>query len=322
MNASQAEMVDSSSTEWPSVSVIIPVYNDRSGLSRCLDVLEKQTYASDRYEVVVVDNNSDQPIDALVARYDHATAASEEKQGSYAARNRGLEVASGEVIAFTDADCIPQSDWLKEGVFALCGLDGKGLVGGRVEFLFHDPNRKRAFELVEENLFLNQEASVRRRNFAVTANMLTSSEMFEVVGPFNDELRSGGDMEWGQRAYRRGFEIAYAPEACVRHPTRKNAEAFRKKIRRVTQGQHDFRKQRGKGIGALVRNVLNLMVPPIRTILKMIADSRASIFVRIRAILLLLRIRATRMLEKVWLELQDSVHSRYGSSEEKREIKT
>lgn len=302
-------MADTSSPEWPSVSVIIPVYNDRIGLSRCLNALEKQTYASDRYEVVVVDNNSDQPIEALVARYDHATAAFEEKQGSYAARNRGLEVASGEVVAFTDADCIPQSDWLKEGVSALCGLGEKGVVGGRVEFLFHDPNRPRPFELVEESLFLNQEASVRRRNFAVTANMLTTRGMFELVGPFNDELQSGGDMEWGKRAHRQGLEIAYAARACVQHPTRENAGAFRKKIRRVTRGQRNFRKQQGEGIGALIQNVLSLAVPPLRTILRMVTDSRASLFVRIRAVLLLLRIRATRMVEKVCLELQDSLHS-------------
>ena len=283
------------------VSVIIPVYNDRKALRRCLKALENQTYPGDCYEVVVVDNNSDEPMEGLVADYDHAVAAFEEKQGSYTARNRGVEVASGDIFAFTDADCIPEPKWLEEGVSSLLELGGKGVVGGRVEYQFQSPGRPKPVELVEEVMFLDQEGSVHRRNFAVTANMLTFRRTFDIVGLFNEALRSGGDMEWGQRAHQEGVEIVYTPSACVQHPTRGSIRALQKKLRRVTRGQRDLRAQRGRGVKAFLLDVLELAVPPIRTLLGIMSDSRVESLKRTQAVFLLLYFRLWRMMEMIRL---------------------
>src|SRR5262245_46024865 len=100
----------------PFVSVIIPVYNNPDGLRRCLHALEAQTYPKSRYEIIVVDNGSDTPPADMVRAFDRVTLLEEAVPSSYAARNRGLAQARGEVIAFTDSDCIPAPDWLAHGV--------------------------------------------------------------------------------------------------------------------------------------------------------------------------------------------------------------
>jgi len=102
-----------SKTSTPFVSVIIPVYNDPERLKTCLQALEEQTYPQSSYEVIVVDNGSDESIEPIVTEFNQAKAGYEPHPGSYAARNKGLSLARGEVIAFTDADCIPALDWIE-----------------------------------------------------------------------------------------------------------------------------------------------------------------------------------------------------------------
>src|ERR1044071_6513252 len=103
----------------PFVSVIVPVWNDSARLDRCLRALEEQTYPGDLYEVVVVDNGSDEPLGPVIERHGRASLVRETKPGSYAARNTGLAHARGEVVAFTDADCLPAPDWIEQGVARL-----------------------------------------------------------------------------------------------------------------------------------------------------------------------------------------------------------
>src|SRR5262249_52917854 len=100
----------------PMVSVIIPVYNDAERLPKCLAALEAQTSPSGRSEGVVIDNGSGRPAAPLLAGYTHVRASYEGRPSQYAARNRGLSLAQGEVLAFTDADCVPAPGWIERGV--------------------------------------------------------------------------------------------------------------------------------------------------------------------------------------------------------------
>ena len=86
------------------VSVIIPVFNDAERLKICLTALEKQTYPQDYYEVIVVDNGSDENLENVVKQFTQAKLAYYPELGSYAARNHGIALAKGEILAFTDAD--------------------------------------------------------------------------------------------------------------------------------------------------------------------------------------------------------------------------
>jgi glycosyltransferase involved in cell wall biosynthesis len=95
----------------------------------------------DRYEVIVVDNGSTGSLEPIVAKFPQAWMAYEDKLGSYAARNKGISLAKGGVLAFTDADCIPQRDWIENGVRRLVRTRGCGLVAGKIQVNFRETGR-------------------------------------------------------------------------------------------------------------------------------------------------------------------------------------
>ncbi len=101
------------------VSVIVPFYNARDYLVRCVQALLAQTYPSERFEILLIDNNSTDGAADLVRGYDRVRVLFESKQGAYAARNRGVGVSRGTLLAFTDADCVPARDWLAQMVEAV-----------------------------------------------------------------------------------------------------------------------------------------------------------------------------------------------------------
>src|SRR5690554_6136694 len=91
----------------PFVSVIIPTYHDWERLRLCLDSLNRQTYPKERYEIIVVNNDPEDVVPANFVVPNNFTILEESKPGSYAARNRAIQAAKGEIYAFTDSDCQP-----------------------------------------------------------------------------------------------------------------------------------------------------------------------------------------------------------------------
>ncbi|MDJ0601368.1 MAG: glycosyltransferase [Crocosphaera sp.] len=206
----------------PSISVIIPVYNDGIRLKKCLEALENQSYASDNYEVIVIDNASDeqQNIKGIVNQFSHAHYTYEAKPGSYAARNKGLSLAKGNILAFTDADCIPTYNWLENGVNALLSHPNCGLVGGKIELFFRNPQKPNSIELYETVTAFPQAKLLAEYHGAATANVFTYRHIFDEVGLFDESLKSNGDLEWGSRVYQHKYEQTYAENARVFHPAR------------------------------------------------------------------------------------------------------
>lgn len=94
------------------ISVVIPYYNDEK-IDKCINGLLNQRYPRDRYEIIIVDNNSTQK---YYGKYiaENVTVVEQPERGAYKSRNQGVKVAKGEIVAFTDSDCIIDSDWLKK----------------------------------------------------------------------------------------------------------------------------------------------------------------------------------------------------------------
>ncbi len=223
--------------ELPFVSVIIPVYNDVERLTQCLTALEQQTYASERYEVIVVDNGSREAIVPHVVPFRHAVAEFEAQAGSYAARNRGLEAARGDIVAFTDADCLPSRRWLQAGVEAL-QAPGADMIGGRIEVFAQRPEHPSAVELYEMLYAFPQDVNVRT-GFSVTANLFAERGVFDRLGGFDAALKSGGDHDWVARAVAAGNRLAYSEAALVRHPARQSLRQLSERSARFAGGDYD-----------------------------------------------------------------------------------
>lgn len=248
----------------PFISIIIPVYNDAERLSLCLSALECQTYSSDQYEVIVVDNGSDEPLDELVSQFNQARLTQESRKGSYAARNHGLTLAHGPLIGFTDSDCIPSKKWLQEGVKYLLDTPKCGIVGGQINIFFKNSSHPTPVELYESITFLQQERHVINQKFSATANLFTFKEIFNRVGLFNADIKSGGDYEWCSRVIAASYDVAYAPEAVISHPARHSFHDLAKKVARVTGGLYDLKASRSYTWRKFLRDLAQDVTPPFR----------------------------------------------------------
>jgi len=221
------------------VSVIIPVYDDLERLKICLRALENQTYPRNLYEVIVVNNNPSDNIEAHIVRSDRVRVVCEGHRGSYAARNRGILKAKGAVLAFTDSDCIPLRDWIEKGVENLLGQQNVGLVGGKIEVTVSNPENPTAIELYEKVTAFRQKEYIEKFRFGATANLFTFKHVVREIGCFNDTLLSSGDFEWGNRVFAAGHRQIFADDTCVLHPARKTfTQRFRKRVR-IIRGKHE-----------------------------------------------------------------------------------
>ena len=254
--------------EQPRVSVVIPVHDDPDGLLACLDHLRRQDYPHHLLEVLVVDNASTTPVAAAIerARFDAdgitLCVLSEPTPGSYAARNAGVAVATGEVIAFTDADCLPRPDWVSEAVGQV-GDPTVGELAGRVEVVTRPPGSRSGAEVYDLVHGFPQRYYVENLRFGVTANVVTRRDVLDAVGPFA-AVRSGGDRDWGQRVAAAGYRVVYAPAAVVEHPARRTLSEICGKARRTRRGHAELLARAGTPMdrGAVLRR----FVPPSRSV--------------------------------------------------------
>jgi glycosyltransferase involved in cell wall biosynthesis len=257
----------------PFVSVILPVYNDEERLPICLQALEAQTYPADRYEVIVVDNASTRPVAPLLSEFPHAIGEYETTAGSYAARNRGIAVAHGEVLAFTDADCIPDRRWIESGVETLRDQDSE-LAGGPIEVFPAKEPRPNPVELYEMLCAFTAEDNVSA-GFTSTANLFTKRAVMDEIGTFDASLKSWGDVLWTSRAVTAGYKISFSSGASVRHPARRSLKALRLRYARFAGGHFDrARSSRQELLKERWRTVYMLR-PPIR-VAKRIATAARS----------------------------------------------
>lgn len=212
----------------PELSVIIPVYRDWERLALCLEALSRQSLGKERFEIIVVNNEAHErplpPRPPANARIIH-----EPTPGSYAARNAAVAVASGRWLAFTDSDCVPDPDWLKNGIAALEANPG-ARVTGPVK-IFPEPGVGRYALAYDRHLAFPQKEFVEKGT-CVTANLLVERSVFDRVGPF-DLCYSGGDLAWNRRAQAAGVPILFREEVCVGHPARMSVRDILRKKRRA-----------------------------------------------------------------------------------------
>ena len=231
------------------VSVIIPVYNDQTGIESCLEALSTQTYPKDRYEIIVVDNNSSPaiklgPVFSRIARLIICSTP-----GSYAARNAGIAAARGEALAFTDADCKPDKNWISAGIAALIAEKEKCIIGGEVVLsLSENPTTVERYQCL---MGFMQRENIQDRGFGATANLFVTRKQIELIGGFDESLLSGGDREWCWRAAKFGFLVRYTPEVIVYTMPRTSLSSAIRQARRVAGGRFTLRQMTAPHIGLI-----------------------------------------------------------------------
>lgn len=201
----------------PSASVVVAVHNGERTLGDCLASLARLDYPPDRYEIVCVDNASTDATPRILAK--HATHGArcrivrEPKRGPAAARNAGVRCATGEVVAFTDADCTVDPAWLRH--LAAAALEAPiGIAGGTI--LSRRPCN--AIEAFGQRIHDHRRALTELHPpYAITMNWASRRAVLDELGGFDETLARCSDVDLSYRILQAGYSLRYEERAVVYH---------------------------------------------------------------------------------------------------------
>jgi glycosyltransferase involved in cell wall biosynthesis len=179
------------------ISVIIPCRNEERHVAHCLESLLAQRYPADRYEILLADNMSTDRTVEIARRYPRVTVVREEKLSSYAARNAAARIATGRILAFTDADCEAAPDWLANIAEALRD-ERTALVLGSRRFGHEGFALRSLADYETEKARFVYAQNDPRIYYAYTNNLAVRREAFDRCGPFV-EIARGGDVVFASR---------------------------------------------------------------------------------------------------------------------------
>jgi glycosyltransferase involved in cell wall biosynthesis len=211
----------------PQISVIIPYLNQPEHLANCLRSLQQQTFDLNNVEIIVVDNGSRKLPDTICAEFDNVRLIQELTPGPGPARNKGVSISGAPLLAFIDADCIADEEWLS-AIAAAFADPRTEIIGGDVRIALANPDCMTMLEAYESIYAYRQREYIERQGFSGTGNLAMPRPIFEDVGPFAG-IGVAEDREWGGRASHRGFVIQYLPQMIVYHPARGSLSALRNK---------------------------------------------------------------------------------------------
>jgi glycosyltransferase involved in cell wall biosynthesis len=213
------------------VSVITPVRDGAADIKALLACLERQTLARTDFEIVIGDDGSTDGGTAGIETPDgHVRVAAGPPANSYAARNRAVAASRAPVLAFCDADCRPEPEWLERGLAALEDTD---LLAGRIRFDVTEP--RTVWTLVDMDAAKDHEHQVRV-GVAETANLFVRRDLFESAGGLDGSIAEYGDFEFVERCVARGARLSYGPDAVVWHPTRSSAKSLLRALWKYNRG--------------------------------------------------------------------------------------
>ncbi len=211
-------------------SVIVPSYNSRLTIASCLEALLSQSVPLSEYEIIVVDDGSTDGTEEVVRRYG-VIYLSQPHRGPAAARNLGVAQAAGEIVLFTDADCIPATDWIEKMSLP---FEDDEIVGAKGVY------RTRQRELIARFVQLEYEdkyEKMRRNRFIDFVDTYSAGYRRDVLLA-NDGFDTGfpeasvEDQEFSFRLAERGYKMVFQPQAIVYHHHASDLQSYvRKKFR-------------------------------------------------------------------------------------------
>lgn len=281
------------------ISVIIPHLNQPEMLRHCLHSVWAGQRKPD--EVIVVDNGSSQSPNVVISAFPRTALLTESTPGPGPARNCGVSAAVGEILAFIDADCSADPNWLLEGERAM-RASRQDILGGDVRIAISNPMRLTVLEAYESVYAYRMDRYIAEQRFTGTGNLLVSRHVLNDVGPFAG-LEVAEDRDWGHRAAALGYRIQFIAGMRVYHPARQGFDALYAKWDR--QLGHDYTLARRRGYHGHFLWFVKTLALPISTLTeipRIISSDRISGGrSRTLAFLGLARIRLYRMWRMVWL---------------------
>lgn len=193
------------------ISIVVPAYNEEKYITPCLESLDHQDYPKNKYEIIVECSASTDRTAQLAKSFGAKVVDKGIKEGVSASRDNGAKVASGEIIAQTDADTFVPKNWLS---VINQHFQNEKIVGvtGLVEFAnthrFYKFLAKYGYTLYIRVLFLLGKTIFTGMNFAIT------KEAYNQIGGIKRELPSNEDVDLGDRAGKVG-KVIFANDLVV-----------------------------------------------------------------------------------------------------------
>ncbi len=194
------------------ISIVIPAFNAEKTLPACLEACLSQTHPET--EIIVVDDGSSDRTAALAGEYPEIKLFRQSNAGPAAARNHGAKMARGDIVAFTDSDCVPRRDWLEK---LLAGFDDNVAgVGGSYDI--QNPQCLLA-RLVQAEIEARHAQMTESADFLGSFNVAYRRCAFESVNGFDESFRqaSGEDNDLAYRLHDAGWRLYFCPTAVVGH---------------------------------------------------------------------------------------------------------
>lgn len=229
----------------PRVSVVVPTRDRPEALVECVAALRGQDPPDGGFEIVVVDDG-----DGLPELSGEVRAVAGGGEGPAAARNRGAETARGEVIAFTDDDCLPSPWWLRELDAGLRLGAGTGVAGITVNGLPDDVFAV-ASQLVLDASHEHFSAG-GEPGFAASCNLAFPAAEFRALGGFDRSFRHAEDRDLCARWLASGRRLTWAPGAEVVHRRRMDFASFVRQHSGYGRGAYALHR-RAAGLGLVPR---------------------------------------------------------------------
>jgi GT2 family glycosyltransferase len=224
----------------PDVSVVIPVRENAAELRRLLQALDEQTVSRERFEVLIGNDGSDDAtIERLTTTDGRVRVLSGPPLNQWIARNRAAKAASGSVLAFIDADCVPDPRWLEAGLEALRTCD---VAAGQLELSVSRAST--VWTAVAAETLFDQRQAVQA-GWASAGNFFIHRDLFERIGRFDESIPYGGDVDLGRRLRAAGARVEFASGAVVSHPTWDDGALVMLKLWRRNRWRGTRRARRG-----------------------------------------------------------------------------
>lgn len=204
---------------YPRVSIIVPTFNSEKTIERCIDSLFKIDYPKDKLEIIVIDNSSKDRTSSILKKYKNIIYLAEKRQSAARARNRGIAHSKGEIIAFTDSDCVVDRNWVKELMKPFKNRDTV-CVAGLTVFKGQSTVINKAAEKRGLGAYVRwMDQGERGLSWAPTCNLAVKRDVLEKVGGFTEAFRgaAGEDIDLCWKIGKLGYQIIFNNRAIVYH---------------------------------------------------------------------------------------------------------
>jgi glycosyltransferase involved in cell wall biosynthesis len=220
-----------------SVSVVVPVYNGAETISACLESLLTQDYPAEAYEIIVVENGSNDNTTQVVEKYPVRLYHSD-KRGPSPARNYGIARSEADIVAFTDADCIADPKWLQKLAQPYINPEIGGVGGAILAYTHGDRNEVQKF-LDEYSPLVNFVSGQGEfMPHLYTANASYRRHLLNQVRGFNPRLVTIEDVDLAWRLQlQTGAKLQYAPRAVIYHHHRTTRAGLARQYRHYGFGE-------------------------------------------------------------------------------------